>query len=122
MPAQQGGIHESLFQTSRGEPLSQRNVLRNSLHPILKTMGREECGFHAFRRLRASWLRKNRVPWDLEKMWMGQAHKDLTDQYAEQLREDVKWCERIGLGFVLPANVSQLSQPKRAAAASRKAA
>src|SRR5207244_12234498 len=88
-----------LFQTSRGEPLSQRNVLRNSLHPILKKMGREKCGFHAFRRFRASWLRKNRVPWDLEKMWMGHAHKDLTDQYAEQLREDVKyrreWFEKI---------------------------
>jgi hypothetical protein len=46
---------------------------------------------------------------------MGHAHKDLTDQYAEQLREDVKyrrkWCEKIGLGFVLPTNVSQLSQP-----------
>ena len=115
-----------LFQTSRGEPLSQRNVLRNSLHPILKKMGREKCGFHAFRRFRASWLRKNRVPWDLEKMWMGHAHKDLTDQYAEQLREDVKyrcqWCKKIGLGFVLPANVSQLSQPKRAAVTSKKAA
>jgi integrase len=115
-----------LFQTSRGESLSQRNILRDSLHPILKKMGREKCGFHAFRRFRASWLRKNRVPWDLEKMWMGHAHKDLTDQYAEQLREDVKyrreWCEKIGLGFVLPANVSQLSQPKRAAVTSKKAA
>ena len=38
------------------------------------------------------------VWWDLEKMWMGHAHKDLTNQYAEQLGEDVKyrreWCER----------------------------
>jgi len=45
---------------------------------------------------------------------------------AEQLREDVKyrrkWCEKIGLGFVLPANVSQLSQPKPNAAARKKAA
>jgi integrase len=115
-----------LFQTSRGETLSQRNVLRDSLHPILRKMGREKCGFHIFRRFRASWLRKNRVPWDLEKTWMGHAHKDLTDQYAEQLREDVKyrrkWCEKIGLGFVLPPNVSQLSQPKPNAAARKKAA
>jgi len=62
-------------------------------------MGREKCDFHIFRRFRASWLRKNCVPWDLEKMWMGHTHKDLTDQYAEQLREDVKyrrkWCEKI---------------------------
>jgi hypothetical protein len=59
-------------------------------------------------------------------MWMGHAHKDLTDQYAEQLREDVKyrreWCEKIGLGFVLPTNVSQLSQLKRDTVASKKAA
>jgi hypothetical protein len=51
---------------------------------------------------------------------------NLTDQYAEQLREDVKyrrkWCEKIGLGFVLPTNVSQLSQPKPNAAARKKAA
>ena len=89
----------------------------------MKKMGREKCGFHIFRRFRASWLRKNRVPWDLEKMWMGHAHKDLTDQYAEQLRENVKyrreWCEKIGLGFDIPTNVSQ---PKSSAVASRKAA
>jgi hypothetical protein len=47
---------------------------------------------------------------------MGHAHKDLMDQYAEQLREDVKYRrEKIGLGFFLPSNASQLSQPKRGA-------
>ncbi len=87
---------------------------------------REKSGFHIFRRFRASWLRKNRVPWDLEKMWMGHAHKDFTDQYAEQLLEDVKyrreWCEKIGLGFDLPTNLSQPSQLKLSAVASGKAA
>jgi len=114
-----------LFQTSSGKPLPQRNVLRDSLHPILEKLGKEKCGFHIFRRFRAHWIRKNRVPWGLEKFWMGHAHKDLTDQYAEQLREDVEyrceWCEKIGLGFQLP-DYSQLSQPKPAAIASRKAA
>lgn len=114
-----------LFQTSRGKPLSHRNILRDSLHPLLKKIGREKCGFHIFRRFRSSWIRKNRVPWDLEKFWMGHAHRDLTDQYAEQLREDVEyrreWCERIGLGFALPS-YSQLSQPKVNAAARKKAA
>jgi hypothetical protein len=56
---------------------------------------------------------------------MGHAHKDLTDQYAEQIREDVEyrreWCDKIGLGFNLP-NYSQFSQPKPNAAARRKAA
>jgi hypothetical protein len=58
-------------------------------------------------------------------MWMAHPHKDLTDQYAEQLPEAVKyrreWCHKIGLGFDL-SNYSQLSQPKHTAVASRKAA
>jgi len=37
-----------LFQTSRGEPLSQRNVLRDSLHLILKKMGREKAASISF--------------------------------------------------------------------------
>jgi len=41
----------------------------------------------------------------------GTAHKDLTDQFAEPLREDVKyrrkWCENIRLGFDPPGNVSE---------------
>ena len=38
--------------------------------------------------------------------------KDITDKYAEQLKEDVEygreWPERVGLGFVVP-RVPQLS-------------
>jgi hypothetical protein len=50
---------------------------------------------------------KERVPWDLQKLWLGHANKDVTDRYAEQLKEDVEWrkqeAERVGLGFELPA-------------------
>jgi hypothetical protein len=57
-------------------------------------------------RHRTSQLRKNRVPWDLEKFWIGHANKDITDKYAEQLKEDAEyrrdWVERVGLGFVVP--------------------
>ena len=46
------------------------------------------------------------MPWDLEKFWIGHASKDITDKYAEQLKEDVEyrreWAERVGLGFVVP--------------------
>lgn len=56
-----------LFQTDSGLPLGQSNILRGSLHDL----GVE--GFHCFRRFRTSYLRKNRVPWDLEKFWIGQA-------------------------------------------------
>lgn len=95
-----------LFQTDSGLPLGQSNILRDSLH----NLGVE--GFHCFSRFRTSLLRKNRVPWDLEKFWIGHASKDITDKYAEQLKEDVEyrreWAERVGLGFVVP-RVPQLS-------------
>jgi len=53
--------------------------------------GAVKVAFHAFRRFRTSHLRKNRVPWDLQKLWLGHANKDVTDRYAEQLKEDVEW-------------------------------
>ncbi len=112
-----------LFQTSSGGPLSQRNILRDSLHLILQEMGRETSGFHVFRRFRAAWLRKNRCPWDLEKYWLGHADKNITDRYTVQLREDIEfrqdYAKRIGLGFSLN---SQPSQPELKAVEKRKAA
>src|SRR5262249_40371004 len=41
-----------LFETSGGLPMSPRNITRDSLHPILKEMGRRSAGFHIFRRFR----------------------------------------------------------------------
>ncbi len=76
-------------------------------------------GFHSFRRFRTAHLRKNRVPWDLQKLWLGDANKDVTDRYAEQLKEDVEWrkqeAETAGLGFKLPTietSVGLLGLPK----------
>lgn len=85
-----------LFATARGKPMSQRNVLR-MLH------SKRKVGFHAFRRFRASVLRKAGGPGDLEKLWLGHASRSVTDDYARQLREDLpfmqEWAERAGLGF-----------------------
>jgi hypothetical protein len=68
--------------------------------------------FHSFRRFRRAHLRKNRVPWDLQKLWLGHASKDVTDRYAELLKEDVEWrkqeAERAGLGFQLPTEQSSV--------------
>ena len=46
----------------------------------------------------------------MEKFWIGHANKDVTDEYAEQLKQDVEyrqvWVEKVGLGFTLgPSNV-----------------
>lgn len=109
-----------LFQTESGRPLTQRNVLRDGLGKIRRDMKLEGGkAFHSFRRFRTSHLRKNRVPWDLQKLWLGHANKDVTDRYAEQLKEDVEWrkqeAERVGLGFELPAlesSIGLLGLPK----------
>jgi integrase len=110
-----------LFQTESDRPLTQRNVQRDGLGKIRRDMKLEAGkGFHSFRRFRTAHLRKNRVPWDLQKLWLGHANKDVTDRYAEQLKEDVEWrkeeAEKAGLGFKLPAvesSVGLLGLPKQ---------
>jgi len=111
-----------LFHADSGKPLLQRNILRDGLNPILKKLNLKQDGkaFHSFRRFRVMHLRKNRVPWDLEKFWIGFANKDVSDRYAAQLKEDVEWrkdvAEKTGPGFALSVgsetSSGQLGQPK----------
>ncbi len=95
-----------LFHAKSGFPLLQSNVLRLSLHPLLKSVGQPKSGAHAFRRFRATWLRKQRAPEDLIRFWLGHANKSVTDLYSK-LKEDVtlrkKVAEEVGIGFELPA-------------------
>jgi integrase len=106
------GADGYLFSTAQGKPLQQRNVLR-VLHSVKRT------GFHAFRRFRLTWLRKNAVPKDLERFWMGHAPQEVGDLYSK-LQEDVafrqEWAERIGLGFELvhigPQNIAATKTEK----------
>ena len=106
------GLSGYLFATAQGEPLQQRNVLR-VLHSV------KRVGFHAFRRFRLTWLRKNAAPKDLERFWMGHAAEEVGDLYSK-LKEDVafrqEWAERIGLGFQLvhigPQNVATIKTEK----------
>jgi len=119
-----------LFQTESGRPLTHRNVSRDGFEKIRKDMKLEEGkAFHSFRRFRTSHLRKNRIPWDLQKLWLGHANKDVTDRYAEQLKEDVEWRKdeagKAGLGFKLPEPEPYLGYrglPKQRKTTLRKAA
>jgi integrase len=119
-----------LFQSRSGRPLTQRNILRDGLGRIAKDMQLERGeAFHAFRRFRTGHLRKNRAPWDLQKLWLGHANKDVTDRYAEQLKEDLDWrkqeAEKIGLGFKLPrveSSVGLLGLPSGEKMKAKKAA
>ena len=101
-----------LFCSARGTPLSKTNVLRRHLHPILKRIGwndpktnDKKAGFHAFRRFRVTWLRKQRAPEDLLNFWIGHSNKSITSDYS-MIKNDVMFrkeeAERLGLGFELP--------------------
>jgi len=91
-----------LFNNKNGNSFSQTNLLRRGLHPALKKLGQPKAGFHAFRRFRTTWLRKNRTPEDLIRFWLGHADESVTDGYSK-LREDVEYrrevADKIGLGF-----------------------
>jgi integrase len=91
------GIDGYIFATQKGRPMAARNALK-VLHGFIPV------GFHAFRRFRLTWLRKNGAPKDLERYWMGHAATEVGDLYSK-LRDDVayrqEWAQRIGLGFEL---------------------
>src|ERR1051325_571501 len=93
-----------VFVNSNGKPLSQTNVLRRHLHPVLKQLGVSKQGFHGTRRFRATWLRKQMAPEGLVQFWLGHAGKSVTDGY-DRIREDVEYRQmvaaKIGLGFTL---------------------
>jgi integrase len=93
-----------LFHNKNGNSLSQTNLLRRGLHPALKKLGQPKAGFHAFRRFRATWLRKNRTPDDLIRFWLGHADETVTDGYSK-LCEDVQYrrevADKTGLRFPL---------------------
>ena len=94
-----------LFRNGAGKPLSQRSVLGRSLHRILEKLQVPKQGFHGFRRFRLTWLRKNRVPGDLERFWMGHADQEIGDRYSK-MEEDAEFCQQladtVGLGFQVP--------------------
>ena len=97
-----------VFANRAGKPLSQTNVVRRSLHPILKELGVNQTGFHAMRRFRTTWLRKQRAPEDLIRYWLGHAKSSVTDGYSK-LAEDLEYrreiAEKVGTGFTVPASM-----------------
>jgi integrase len=97
-----------IFANGAGGPLSQTNVIRRSLHPILEELGVEKTGFHAMRRFRTTWLRKQRTPEDLIRFWLGHAKSSMTDGYSK-LADDIEYrrevVEKIGTGFTVPTSM-----------------
>jgi integrase len=100
-----------LFQNRKRNFLSQTNLLRRGLHPALGKLKQPKAGFHAFRRYRLTWLRKNRVHADLERFWMGHENETVGDGYSK-MKEDVAFrleqAETVGLGFALPPKIADV--------------
>lgn len=105
-----------LFVNKSGQPLSQTNLARRSLHPVLKSLGVEKAGFHAMRRFRTTWLRKQRAPEDLIRFWLGHAKGSMTDGYSK-LADDLEFrteiAEKVGVGFAVPAHEPTPMRPMR---------
>ena len=94
-----------LFCTASGDPLSPRNILRDSLHPTLLKLNQPKAGFHCLRRFRECVLQMSDARALLVDYWMGHENRDMGTRYAKQLEEDVEWRKqwagKIRLGFKL---------------------
>ena len=81
--------------------------MNRHFNPLLKKLGLERKGYHAFRRFRVTHLRYNRAPEDLIRFWVGHMDKTMTDRYSK-LKADGRFrravAEQVGLGFELPVS------------------
>ena len=103
-----------IFQTSSRKPVTQTNLLRRELHPLLDKLKIERRGFHSFRRFRNTYLRQQDCPDALLKFWLGHAGRDMSDLY-DRSSEDVRYrrdvAKSMGVGFEVP-KLSAPSVPK----------
>jgi len=121
-----------LFVSRKGNPLLQRNINRDWLHPILESVGLrkaerwqdkngrrkvkclegEGVAWHAMRRFRSTHLDAQLIPESLIKIWLGHGKKGVTEQSYIKImgRMDTrKTCvEDVGLGFDHAPNAPRL--------------
>jgi hypothetical protein len=103
-----------LFCKPDGDQLPQRDILKYSLHPILKKLNHVRCGLNIFRPFRITRLKKSECPEFLQHFWSGHAQRHVSERYTTMLQERdfrLDWAGKIGLGFERPkASVSKLSK------------
>jgi integrase len=81
----------------------------------LKELALNQAGFHAMRRFRTTWLRKQRAPEDLIRFWLGHAKSSVTDGYsklADDLEYRLEVTEKIAAGFTVPASMRPMRPRK----------
>jgi len=95
-----------LFCLPNGAQLPQRDVLKYSLHPILKKLEHAQGGLNIFRRFRITELQKTDCPEALQHFWSGHAQTHVSERYTKLLQQRefrLEWAEKIGTRFELPA-------------------
>jgi len=66
-----------------GSQLMQRDILKCSLHAILKKLGLEQGGLNIFRRFRITKLETAEVPAALQHTWSGHAKSHVSEVYKK---------------------------------------
>ncbi len=87
--------------------LMQRDILKHSLHPILKKLELEQGGLNIFRRFRITKLETAEVPAALQHTWSGHAKSHVSEVYKKLLKQRewrLRWAEKTGTGFTLPCH------------------
>ena len=93
------------FLRTTDSQLMQRDILKHSLHPILKKRELEQGGLNIFRRFRITELKKSDCPDALQHFWSGHAPTHVSERYTKLLQDRdcrLEWAEKIGMGFDLP--------------------
>jgi hypothetical protein len=67
--------------------LMQRNILKHSLHPILKKLELEQGGCNILRRFRITELETAEVPAALQHTWSGHAKSHVSEVYKKLLKQ-----------------------------------
>jgi integrase len=94
-----------LFCTATGRQILQTDILRDSLHPILKKLDHVKGGCNIFRRFRITELKKSDCPDALQHFWSGHAPTHVSERYTKLLQDRdyrLEWAEKVGMGFDLP--------------------
>jgi hypothetical protein len=90
-----------------GSQLMQRDILKHSLHHILKKLALEQGGFNILRRFRITELETAEVPAALQHTWSGHAKSHVSEVYKKLLKRHewrLRWAEKAGTGFTLPGH------------------
>lgn len=100
-----------VFEARNGSPISDGNIRRRVLQPLLEKLGIEKAGFHAYRHGRVTLLRKRGTPGDLQTQWIGHSSLRTTDLYShtdEELEYRREAAKKVGPKLVIGPNGPKL--------------